>query len=139
MNQNRLDSFYMRLAVDVSDFSYCKRKKVGSVFVKEDVILIGYNGTVSGAPNNCEDENGETLREVLHSESNVLAKVMNSPLTSTGGTIYCTLSPCVNCAKMMVQARIKRFVYIYDHSDPEGLNLMIRSGIVVEKHRSEEN
>lgn len=131
--KKRFDSFYMKMALETAAFSYCKRKQVGSVFVKDDVILIGYNGTIAGEDNICEDEKGETKPEVLHSESNVLSKIMTSPINATGGTIYCTLSPCVNCAKLIIQAKIGRFVYLTDHSDQTGINLMIKAGIEVEK------
>jgi dCMP deaminase len=132
--QQKFDRFYMKFAVDAANFSYCVRKKVGAVFVKEDITVIGYNGTMPGFANNCEDEHGETLPDVLHAESNMLGKIMNSTLVSTGGTVYCTLSPCLNCAKMMIQAKIGRFVYIRDHSDQTGLELMRKAGIMVEKY-----
>lgn len=135
--QERFDRFYMKLAQDVASFSYCKRKQVGAVFVKDDVIVIGYNGTISGFENNCEDEYGETLPEVLHAESNALSKVMTSPLVSSSGTIFCTLSPCVACAKQMIQAKISRFVYVKDHSDQTGLDLMRKVGIIINKLATE--
>ncbi len=130
--QRRFDNFYMRMAVDTGRFSYCNRKKVGCVFVKDDIIFIGYNGTISGFPNECEDENGETRLDVLHAESNVFAKIMNSPVSSGGGTMYTTLSPCINCAKQIIQAKIKRFLYLKAHSDQSGVILMKNSGIIVE-------
>ena len=128
----RFDEYYMKLAMETAAFSYCKRKQVGCVFVKNDIILIGYNGTISGQPNECEDEAGETKPEVLHAESNVFAKIMNSPISSGGGTMYCTLSPCINCAKQIIQAKISRFVYLKAHSDQTGLILMEKSGILIE-------
>jgi len=133
----RFDRFYMKLAVDAASFSYCKRKQVGAVLVKDDVIVIGYNGTISGFENNCEDENGETYPEVLHAESNALSKIMTSSLVSSNGTMFCTLSPCITCAKQMIQAKISRFVYIRDHSDQTGLNLMRKAGIIIDKLEGE--
>lgn len=123
----------MKFAIEASLFSYCNRKKVGALLVKDDIMLIGYNGTVPGEENNCEDENGDTLPEVLHAESNALSKVMTSTLNSVGATMYCTLSPCIACAKQMIQARISRFVYIRDHSDQRGLEMMRKFGIIIEK------
>lgn len=130
---NKFDKFYMELAMRVANFSYCKRKQVGAVFVKDDVICIGYNGTISGRENNCEDSQGETLPDVLHAESNMLSKIMNTTITSTGGTVYCTFSACVSCSKMLIQAKIKRFVYMDTHSDQYGLELMRGAGIIVER------
>lgn len=130
---NKFDKFYMELAIKVANFSYCKRKQVGAVFVKDEVICIGYNGTISGKENNCEDCNGETLPEVLHAESNMLSKIMNTTISSTGGTVYCTFSACLNCSKLLIQAKIKRFVYLDTHSDNYGLELMKKAGIIVEK------
>jgi dCMP deaminase len=132
----RFDHFYMQMAQNVAAFSYCTRKKVGAVFVKDDVILIGYNGTISGFPNQCEGSDGETLPETLHAESNVFAKIMRAPISSVGGTMYCTLSPCINCAKQIVQAGISRFIYLKDHSDPSGLELMEKAGIFITKLES---
>lgn len=129
--QKRFDDFYMKFAKDVANFSYCKRKQVGAVFVKDDIVLIGYNGTISGFNNDCEDEDGETRPDVLHAESNVFAKIMRSPVTSTGGTMYCTLSPCIHCAKQIIQGGISRFLYIRAHSDQSGVELMKKAGVEV--------
>ena len=131
--QVKFDNFYMKLAIDVASFSYCKRKQVGCVWTKDDVIVVGYNGTISGMENCCEGEDGETLAEVLHAESNALSKIMTSPLVATGGTMYSTFSPCLNCAKLMIQAKISRFVYKDTHSDQSGMLLMQKVGIIVEK------
>ena len=129
----KFDKFYMEFAVNAANFSYCKRKQVGAVLVVNDVIVIGYNGSISGFENNCEDEEGETMWHILHAESNALSKVMTSRLNSTGGTMYSTFSACINCAKQIIQAKIKRFVYLTDHSDQRGLVLMRQAGIIVEK------
>lgn len=123
----------MDFAVNAAKFSYCKRKQVGAVLVKDDIIVIGYNGSIPGFPNECEDEDGETMWHIQHAEANALGKIMNSTLVSTGATMYCTLSPCVHCAGEMVRAKIKRFVYVKDHSDQRGLDLMRKVGIEVEK------
>ena len=129
----KFDKLYMDMAINVAKFSYCKRKQVGCVIVKDDIIVIGYNGTVSGKVNNCEDNDGETLWDVLHAESNALSKIMTSSLNSKDATVYCTFSACIHCSKLLVQAKIKRFVYLTDHSDQRGLDLMRESGIIVEK------
>ena len=129
----RFDKFYMEMAINVSNFSYCKRKQVGCVIVKDDIIVVGYNGTAQNMPNCCEDEDGETLWDVLHAESNALSKIMCSALNSVGSTVYCTFSPCINCSKLLIQAKIDRLVYLTDHSDQRGLDMMRQLGIKVEK------
>lgn len=129
----RFDRFYMKIAVETANFSYCERKKVGAVFVKDDVILVGYNGTIKGFPNQCEGPDGETLPETLHAESNVFAKIMRAPISSVDGNLYCTLSPCLSCAKQIIQAGIVRFIYLKDHSNPAGLDLMRKAGVFITK------
>lgn len=134
MDKNkRFDKFYMEFAISAANFSYCVRKRVGAVLVKDDVIVMGYNGTMPGLENSCEGEDGETLWHVLHAESNALGKVMTSTINSAGATMYCTFSPCIHCAKQMIQAKISRFVYLDDHSDQRGLEMMRHMGIQVEK------
>lgn len=131
--QYKFDKFYMEFALKTANFSYCKRKQVGAVFVKDDIIVVGYNGTISGEPNECEDCNGETKQDVLHAETNALSKIMQSTMSSKGGTMYCTFSACIQCSKLLIQAGISRFVYLDTHSDQTGLDLMKRSGIIVEQ------
>lgn len=133
----RFDKLYMQMAINVAAFSYCVRKQVGAVIVKDDVIVVGYNGSISGYPNVCEGDDGETMWHVLHAESNALSKIMTSSLSSKDATVYCTFSPCIHCSKLMVQAKITRFVYLTDHSDQRGLDLMRDAGIIVEKIASE--
>jgi dCMP deaminase len=103
------------------------------VFVKDDIILIGYNGTISGFDNDCEDENGETRPEVINAEANVCNKIKQAPISAVGGTVYCTLSPCINCAKELIGGKIARFVYLNNHSDQTGIQLMVKAGINVQK------
>lgn len=130
--QERFDRFYLEMALNTANFSYCIRKKVGCVIVKDDVIVLGYNGTPSGMPNVCEGPDGETEWYVFHAESNALSKVMTSSISSKGATMYNTFSPCINCAKLIIQAKIARYVYIDTHSDTRGLDLMRQCGVIVE-------
>lgn len=129
-----LDIVYMNIAGEVSQLSKCLRKKVGAIIVKDNNILsFGYNGTPSGFCNDCEQD-GVTSWHVLHAESNAIAKVANSTQSSKGSTLYCTLSPCDDCSKLIIQAGVTRVVYkdIYEKST-RGLELMKQSGIIVKK------
>lgn len=133
-NIKELDIVYMNIAGEVSQLSKAKRKKVGAIIVKDNNILsFGYNGTPSGFDNTCE-HNDITNWHVLHAESNAIAKVANSTQSSKGSTLYCTLSPCDECSKLIIQAGVIRVVYkdIYEKST-RGLELMKQSGIIVEK------
>jgi len=127
-----LDSVYMGIAHEVSILSKCNRKKVGAVIVKDNNILsFGYNGTPSGMCNDCE-ENNTTKWYVLHAESNAILKIAKSTLSSEGSTLYCTLSPCDECCKLIMQSGITRVIYedVYEKST-KGLDLMIEHGIEV--------
>jgi len=127
-----LDSVYMNIAGEVSRLSKCTRKKVGAVIVKDNNILsFGYNGTPVGSCNDCE-ENNVTKWYVLHAESNAILKVAKSTMSSEGSTLYCTLSPCDECCKLIIQSGIVRVVYknVYEKST-KGLNLMNEHGIEV--------
>ena len=132
--QSRMDHMYMDVAVRIAQMSYAKRKKVGSILVKDNnIISMGWNGTPSGEPNSCEGEDGETLPTVLHAELNMLCKIAASAsASSAGGTVYITLSPCLDCAKLLLQSGIKRVVYNRAFSDPTGVNLLIKHGVEVE-------
>ena len=133
-NIKELDIVYMNIAGEVSQLSKCSRKKVGAIIVKDNNILsFGYNGTPSGFCNTCEEDN-KTKWSVLHAESNAIVKVAKSTNSSSGSTLYCTLSPCKDCSKLIIQAGIIKVVYkeVYKGST-EGLDLMKESGIKIIK------
>ncbi|MDB4334601.1 deaminase [bacterium] len=133
-NIKELDIVYMNIAGEVSQLSKCSRKKVGAIIVKDNNILsFGYNGTPSGFCNTCEEDN-KTKWSVLHAESNAIVKVAKSTNSSSGSTLYCTLSPCKDCSKLIIQAGIIKVVYkeVYEGST-EGLDLMKESGIKIIK------
>lgn len=114
--------------------SYCTRRKVGALIVKDRMIISdGYNGTPSGFENVCEDENGVTKPYVLHAEANAITKVAKSSNSSLGATLYVTASPCIECAKLIIQAGIRRVVYSEDYRSSDGLDLLRRAGIEVDK------
>jgi len=133
-NIKELDIVYINIAGEVSQLSKCSRKKVGAIIVKDNNILsFGYNGTPSGFCNTCEEDN-KTKWSVLHAESNAIVKVAKSTNSSSGSTLYCTLSPCRDCSKLIIQAGIIKVVYkeVYEGST-EGLDLMKESGIEIIK------
>ena len=114
--------------------SYCTRRKVGAILVKDRMIISdGYNGTPSGFENVCEDENGVTKPYVLHAEANAITKVAKSGNSSLGATLYVTASPCLECAKLIIQAGISRVVYQEEYRITDGVDLLRRAGIQVEK------
>lgn len=132
--QERYDRAYMRMASEWSKLSHCTRKKVGALLVKDGMIISdGYNGTPSGFPNDCEDENGLTLWYVLHAEANAILKVARSANNARGATLYLTHSPCKECSKLILQAGIKRLVYMDAYKDPSGLALLERGGLLISK------
>lgn len=129
---------YLDIATRVAEESYCRRLNVGSVIVKNDnIISFGYNGTIAGSDNNCEEETADgnlvTLSTVLHSESNAITKACKSPISTEGATMYCTHSCCVECAKLIIQSGITNFVYIEDYRDSKGIELLLSSGVYVIK------
>ncbi len=124
----------MNLALNVAQASYCVRKKVGALIVNQDnVIAIGYNGTISGFPNVCELEDGSTRPDVLHAESNAIAKCAKSSNNSDGASLYVTLSPCFECAKIIIQSGIKKVYYLEEYRILDGLNLLRKSKIYVQQ------
>lgn len=130
--QNLLDQRYMRMAMIWAENSYCKRRQVGALIVKDKrIISDGYNGTPSGFENICEDEQGNTKAYVLHAEANAITKVARSHNSSQGSTIYVTACPCIDCAKLIIQAGIQRVVYGEPYHAEDGLNLLLRAGIEV--------
>ena len=130
--QEILDKRYMRMAIIWAENSYCTRRKVGALIVKDKMIISdGYNGTPSGFENICEDENGLTKPYVLHAEANAITKIARSNNSSKGATMYVTASPCIECAKLIIQAGIKRVVYAEKYRLEDGLNLLKRANIEV--------
>ena len=130
--QTKLDLRYLRMARIWAENSYCKRRQVGALVVKDKMIISdGYNGTPSGFENICE-ENDITKPYVLHAEANAITKLARSSNNSDGSTLYVTASPCIECAKLIIQAGIKRVVYAVKYSLNDGIQLMERAGIKVE-------
>ncbi|MDE7377563.1 MAG: dCMP deaminase family protein [Paraprevotella sp.] len=130
--QNELDKRYLRMARIWSENSYCQRRKVGAIIVKDKMIISdGYNGTPSGFANVCEDENNVTYPYVLHAEANAITKIARSGNNSEGATLYVTDSPCIECSKLIIQAGIKRVVYAQHYRLEDGVNLLKRAGIEV--------
>ncbi len=128
--QLNLDKRYMRMALIWAENSYCKRRQVGAILVKDKMIISdGYNGTPSGFENVCEDENNMTKPYVLHAEANAITKVACSNNSSEGATLYVTSSPCIECAKLIIQAGIKRVVYADSYRLSDGLDLLKRANI----------
>lgn len=128
--QETLDKRYLKMATIWAENSYCQRRKVGAIIVKNQMIISdGYNGTPSGFENVCEDENGITKPYVLHAEANAITKVARSNNSSDGATLYVTASPCLECAKLIIQAGIKRVVYNELYRICDGIDLLKRAGV----------
>lgn len=131
--QRLLDERYLRMARIWSENSYCKRRRVGALIVKDkSIISDGYNGTPSGFENLCEDENDRTKPYVLHAEANAITKVAKSSNSSDGSTLYVTASPCIECAKLIIQAGIVRVVYSEMYRCCDGIELLQQAGIRVD-------
>lgn len=125
-----LDIRYLRMAKIWSENSYCTRRKVGALLVKDNMIISdGYNGTPSGFENKCEDSDGRTFPFVLHAEANAITKVARSHNSSEGSTLYITASPCMECAKLIIQAGIRRIVFSEFYRISEGIDLLNQAGI----------
>ncbi|PKP42843.1 MAG: CMP deaminase [Bacteroidetes bacterium HGW-Bacteroidetes-10] len=130
--QIQFDKSYLEMAQVWSKNSYCKRRQVGALIVKDKMIISdGYNGTPSGFENVCEDENGLTKSYVLHAEANAITKVAKSGNSSEGATMYVTTAPCIECAKLIIQAGIRRLVYKDNYRKTEGIDLLKRVGIEI--------
>ena len=130
--QLTLDRRYLRMARIWAENSYCKRRQVGALIVKDkSIISDGYNGTPSGFENICEDEQGVTKKYVLHAEANAITKVAASTNNCCGATVYVTASPCIECAKLIIQAGIKRVVYSEEDHLRDGIELLQHAGIEV--------
>lgn len=138
--QVRYDRAYLRLAKSWALLSYCNRKKVGAIIVKDNVIISdGYNGSPSGFPNACENEEGETNWYVLHAEANAILKVAKSTNNSNGATLYLTHSPCKDCSKLILQAGIKRLVFQEKYKDESGLVFLKSAGTIIDQINNIEN
>ncbi|MBP1675590.1 MAG: CMP/dCMP deaminase zinc-binding protein [Bacteroidetes bacterium] len=130
--QYKLDQRYMRMARIWAENSYCERRKVGALLVKNQMIISdGYNGTPSGFENKCEDENNVSKAYVLHAEANAITKVARSNNSSDGATLYVTASPCIECSKLIIQSGIKRVVYGEKYRIMDGVELLERAGVEV--------
>ncbi len=133
--QEQFDRSYLEMAKVWAKNSYCTRRKVGALIVKDRMIISdGFNGTPSGFENICEDENGKTKPYVLHAEANAITKVAKSGNDSNGATLYVTDAPCLECSKLIIQAGIKRVVYMIEYSVRDGIELLKRAGIEVCKY-----
>lgn len=139
MTYTKFDIAYLKMALEWAKLSYCKRKQVGALIVKDRMIISdGFNGTPSGFENCCEDEDGNTHWYVLHAEANAILKLASSTQSAHGATLYITLSPCKECSKLIVQSGIKKVFYIDEYKDLEGVNLLKSKGIEVYRISLEE-
>lgn len=130
----RFDERYLEMASVWAKNSYCKRRQVGALIVKDRMIISdGYNGTPAGFENVCEEESGITKPYVLHAEANAITKVAKSGNSSAGATLYVTASPCMECAKLIIQSGITRVVYKDEYRLTDGVDLLRRAGVEVEK------
>lgn len=133
VKQERYDRAYMKMALEWAKLSHCTRKQVGALLVKDGMIISdGYNGTPTGFPNDCEDEQGATLWYVLHAEANAIMKVARSTNNARNATLYLTHSPCKDCSKLVLQAGIKRLVYLDPYKDTSGLDLLAKGGVLIQ-------
>ena len=131
MDYNKFDIAYLKMASEWRNLSYCKRKKVGALIVKDRMIISdGYNGTPSGFENDCEDADGKTNWFVLHAEANAILKIASSTQSCKDATLYITMSPCKECSKLILQAGIQRVVYMTAYSDNSGLDFLNNAGII---------
>ena len=130
--QEQFDKRYLEMARIWAKNSYCKRKQVGALIVKDKMIISdGFNGTPSGFENNCEDENGMTKPYVLHAEANAITKVAKSNNSSENATLYITTSPCLECSKLIIQSGINRVVFNEKYRIEDGLRILERTGIEI--------
>ncbi len=131
--KEKYDKAYLRIAKEWGQLSYCQRKKVGAIIVRDKMIISdGYNGTPSGFENCCEDEENNTKWYVLHAEANAISKVARSTQSCEGATLYITLSPCKDCSKLIHQSGIKRVVYHQEYKDCSGLDFLRKAGVEVD-------
>ncbi|OAD91115.1 CMP deaminase [Aequorivita soesokkakensis] len=131
--QRKYDIAYLRMAQEWSKLSYCKRRQVGALIVKDKMIISdGYNGTPTGFENICEDDEGYTKWYVLHAEANAILKVASSTQACQGATLYITMSPCKECSKLIHQAGIKRMVYYNEYKDNSGIAFLEKAGVSIQ-------
>lgn len=136
--QLRYDRVYLQMAETWASLSHCNRKQVGALIVKDGMIISdGYNGTPSGFDNCCEDEDGNTHWYVLHAEANAILKISKSTNSALGATLYLTLSPCKECAKLILQAGITRVVFKIQYKDNSGINFLQEAGVDVQAIENE--
>jgi dCMP deaminase len=134
IKQNKYDKAYLRIAAEWSKLSYCNRKQVGAIIVRDRMIISdGYNGTPSGFENCCEDNEGLTHWYVLHAEANAISKVARSTQSCENATLYITLSPCKECSKLIHQSGIKRVVYKNGYRDTSGVDFLVKAGVAVDQ------
>jgi dCMP deaminase len=132
--KHNFDIRYLKMAQIWAENSYCKRRKVGALIVKDRMIISdGYNGTPAGFENICEDENDKTKPYVLHAEANAITKVAQSNNSSRGATLYVTSSPCLECSKLIIQAGIKRVVFSDNYRLQDGIEILKRAGIEIKQ------
>ena len=132
LKQKKYDIAYLKMAKEWSKLSYCHRRQVGALIVKDKMIISdGYNGTPTGFENVCEDEENNTKWYVLHAEANAIMKVAASTQSCDGATLYVTLSPCRECSKLIFQSGIKRVVYIVEYKDKTGIDFLKKSGLEI--------
>lgn len=137
--QRKYDIAYLKMAREWARLSYCDRRQVGALIVKDRMIISdGYNGTPSGFENICEDDEGYTKWYVLHAEANAILKVASSTHSCSGGTLYLTMSPCKNCSKLIHQAGIKRLVFVDRYKDDSGLKFLEKAGVELLQIEKEE-
>ncbi len=130
--QLKYDIAYLRMAMEWSKLSYCERRQVGALIVRDKMIISdGYNGTPTGFENNCEDEEENTKWYVLHAEANAILKVASSTQSSKGATLYISMSPCRSCSKLIHQAGIIRLVYFEKYKDDSGLKFLEKAGVQI--------
>lgn len=132
LKQKKYDIAYLKMAKEWAKLSYCHRRQVGALIVKDKMIISdGYNGTPTGFENVCEDEENKTKWYVLHAEANAIMKVAASTQSCEGATLYITLSPCRECSKLIFQSGIKRVVYIFEYKDKTGIDFLKKSGLEI--------
>ena len=130
--QTKYDVAYLKMALEWAKLSYCKRRQVGALIVKDRMIISdGYNGTPTGFENICEDDDNYTKWYVLHAEANAILKVAASTQSTKGATLYVTLSPCTDCSKLIFQSGIKRVVYYEQYKDRSGLDFLLKGGVEI--------
>ncbi len=130
--QTKYDVAYLKMALEWAKLSYCKRRQVGALIVKDRMIISdGYNGTPTGFENICEDDDNYTKWYVLHAEANAILKVAASTQSTKGATLYVTLSPCTECSKLIFQSGIKRVVYLEQYKDRSGLDFLVKGGVEI--------